>query len=144
MLYRIYKAGSPAAKELPPSDELPSSNEGLVLKMEKESYSMSTDTGARLTVTQTGSSSYYSHPVFILEKKQGDDWQTIRYSNGAIPLPVVYVTQANESMTLGSLNFGSSVTLITPGEYRCVVDFFPHDEPDKDNVLLAAFFTLIE
>ena len=144
MIYRINEASSSATEEFSPYGELPSSGEGLVLKTEKETYSRSTDTSTRLTITQTGSSSYYSHPVFILEKKQGDRWQMIRYSKGGIPLPVVYVTQANESIALNSFNFDSSITPITPGEYRWVVDFFPHDEPDKDNVRLAAYFTLTE
>lgn len=144
MLYRINEASSPAAEKFSSHGELPSSSEGLVLKTEKEIYSRSTDTSTRLSVTQTGASSYYSHPIFILEKKQGDKWQIIRYSKGGIPLPVVYVTQPNETTELDSFDFDSSITPITPGEYRWVVDFYPNDEPDKDKVFLAAYFTLTE
>jgi uncharacterized protein with GYD domain len=141
MMYRL----SDPSLSPSPYGELPSTQDGLTLKADKESYSMSTDTaGVILTTTNTGSSSYDSdHGEYNLEKKQGDKWLSIRYRHDqASSLPIRDLIEPNGTLR-AVVGFGMFKPPITPGEYRLVQNFW-NENGSRDQVDIAAYFTITE
>lgn len=113
---------------------------GIIMKMEKESYSLSSDQGFTVNVENKGLSSYSFDKEFELERKSEDKWIKIPYT---IAFPGdMGESRPNDSYKNVALfeYFGKPITV---GEYRFVQKFW-NDDQSKDPVELAAYFTVTE
>ncbi len=146
MIHAIFKADKPVPdpEPIPNPDpildgELPSSHNGVTLKAKKEVYSLSTDTGASFVMNNNGSSEYTLGSPAILQKKSGDSWSEIKYSDDvAFPLWIQDL-KPGEIINDG-ITFESFETELTAGEYRLVYGF----GNKTDAFFLAAEFTITE
>ncbi|KMY54209.1 hypothetical protein AC623_09910 [Bacillus sp. FJAT-27231] len=124
--------------------DLPSSRNGLTIKTEKESYSLSSDTAVSIVLVNTADFDYASTREYILEKKQGDKWLQIKYNLGTEFLLDLPPIEAGESKKV-TLSFDRFRTLMTAGKYRVRHTFGPaHSEGKEEPVRIAAEFTLTE
>lgn len=124
--------------------DLPSSQGGITMKAEKESYKFSPDTTVSLTIVNDADFHYISSRDYTLEKKQGDKWLQIKYiSDLAFPGDMPSI-EAGESQKV-NIWFGLFKTIMTAGEYRVRHTFYPpSNEEGKDRVSVAAYFTITE
>ena len=124
--------------------DLPSSQGGLTIKAEKESYRLSSDTAVSLTLVNTADFPYESSRVYTMEKKQGDKWLQIKYNDGmSFPADMPRI-EAGESQRM-NIWFDSFKTLMTAGKYRVRHTFYPSmNEEEKDRVSIAAEFTITQ
>ncbi|MCI2254826.1 S-layer homology domain-containing protein [Domibacillus sp. PGB-M46] len=107
----------------PPSDgDLPSPPSGITMKADKESYSLSSDTGISLTIVNKEDFPYGYRYQYTLEKKQGDKWLEIRENRGILYPTDVPQIEAGKTMKV-NVSFGRFRTLITAGEYRIMNTF---------------------
>ncbi|WP_050183746.1 S-layer homology domain-containing protein [Domibacillus robiginosus] len=95
----------------------PSPPDGITMKADKESYSLSSDTGISLTIVNKEDFPYGYRYQYILEKKQGDKWLEIRENHGIMYPTDVPQIGAGETMKV-NVSFDRFRTLITAGEYR--------------------------
>lgn len=129
----------------PPSSygDLPSSQGGLTMKAEKESYKLSSDTSVSVTFVNTGDFTYSSGRNYWLEKKQGDKWLQIKDNGGAIFTDMIGIEPGGIQEV--KISFEKFKPLITAGEYRVRDVFFPSsNEEGMDQVDIAAYFTITE
>ncbi|MCI2256517.1 S-layer homology domain-containing protein [Domibacillus sp. PGB-M46] len=123
---------------------LPSSQDGLTMEVEKNTYSLSSDTGISLTLINATDFRYEYHHGYALEKKQGDKWLGLRSNYGISYPPIIPTIEAGESQR-GNVRFDSFRTLMTAGEYRIRNTFYPWDSLNKEDVVsIAAYFTITE
>ncbi|MEM1505939.1 S-layer homology domain-containing protein [Domibacillus sp. 8LH] len=122
--------------------DLPSSQGGLTMKAEKESYSLSSDTKVSIEIVNNADFSYSSSRGYTLEKKQGEKWLQIKYvSDLAFPgdMPRIEAGETQKEI----LGFGLFKTIIMPGEYRVRHIFLPSLN-GEENASVAAYFTITE
>ncbi|OCA85072.1 S-layer homology domain-containing protein [Pseudobacillus wudalianchiensis] len=124
--------------------DLLSSQNGLTIKTEKESYSLSSDPAVSVMLVNTADFDYISTREYILEKKQGEKWLQIKYNLGTQFLSDMPPIEAGERKKV-TLSFESFRTLMTAGKYRVRHTFSPaHSEGKEEPVRIAAEFTLTE
>ncbi|OCA85276.1 S-layer homology domain-containing protein [Pseudobacillus wudalianchiensis] len=142
MLYKIYQLESKPAPKPPetPVLDLPSTQEGLSISVDKQSYSTS-DKEAIVEITNKGKSTYYFGSKFTVEKKVEGKWKEVPYSED-IAFPAIINELAPEKTYRQGITFSTFESKIDKGQYRVVQSF--SKEIGKKDFTLAIPFEIIE
>ncbi len=130
----------------PPSSysDLLSTQGGLTMKAEKENNRLLFDSAVRLTLIHTADFNYIYNRIYILEKKQGNQWLEIKYNNGLSFFADMLAVEAGKSQEV-TISFDQFKTLMTPGKYRVRHTFYPSKNGTvKERAFIAAEFTITE
>jgi hypothetical protein len=96
----------------------------------KESYILSTDTGAVFTISNIESSTYFVGSECKLEKKQEDKWVTVGY-NGVIFLYASMNELAPDRNVRARIRSDNFKKPLTAAEYRVVKKFWTSTPEDS-------------
>ncbi|MFL0361663.1 immunoglobulin-like domain-containing protein [Pseudobacillus sp. 179-B 2D1 NHS] len=133
----------PPDEKEPILEGLPSSSEGLTFQVAKPTYYLSSDKSIDFVITNKGSKSFLFDTEYTLEKKDGNAWREIAYSDQiAFPLIMDVVKPDGEFKGHVSLDSVFFKEPITTGDYRLVQKFWSDEE--TKSMELAAYFSISE
>ncbi|MFK2827025.1 S-layer homology domain-containing protein [Bacillus sp. B190/17] len=136
LVIMLYKA-EPLFKQKSPYGELPSSNGGLTLQLDKTSYSESEEKMA-LTVKNTSRLTYHFDYHFSLEVKGEDSWYKVPFNKDIVPPAVMNEIRPAESYE--QMVYGYIYKLkFKEGEYRLIQNFW---QEDGTEIILAIPFEI--
>jgi hypothetical protein len=133
MLYQLENR----MQKSPYDGEFPFSAEGVTLELDKKSYSESTER-LKLTITNTGTSTYYFGLPFHVEKKVEGSWYRVPYDKDLSFPAVIYSLMPGESHK-ESISADSFELKFENGDYRLVYSF---GYEDRKGITLAVPFTV--